>query len=326
MFRSCHLVTSFLITFALAGASVASFAATPASILVDMETGSSGTEFTAAVAGQCSKGAIGTDSGTIGHWVSGPTSPPSKLTIATNLQPPPLDSILIAGTTYSTTGTRVLRKQLRQQEYQTFKFNTAQPVVSVGFYIYFSSEGTGWRPGLNEFRDFFGIESGNTYNVLSVIEGGAHTTAATPLLLQVHTDNQTPRTSPLFPADGSKGCNSGTPIALAPQNKWIWVAMLYDVPHNDAQMQFFDPANAWTQIGMSGQCALVSSYSPLANAEFIYLGQSDNHGTPETNTTLYYDSLIIDVSANARANFPLRPASGGVNLSPGAPSALQVAP
>ncbi len=296
-------------------------AVTNVTTFIDIETGNHSDLFTPATAPNCTFG-------NQGRWENGRTAV-THMTVSTNINPPARDTIRVGSTNFPDNGTRSLRKQVKEGEFNKFVFTSAPRVASVGFFIYFSGEGAGWTPGASDYRDFFALAGTNGvhYLVLSVVEGGAGTTAQNPLLFQIHTDNQTSTPSPL---DGSmRGCNGGLRLAVAPENKWIWVALLYDSDNNVARMQFYDPTNNWGQIGFSGQCPLNSggqSTSPVTSLNDMKVGQSDAHGTPQINSAYYLDDILVDTSANARANYPILPRASADLIPPSPPTGLKVKP
>jgi len=296
-------------------------AVTPVTIFIDMETGNPSDLFTIEVASRCTYGLQG-------RWENGRTAV-TLMTIASQVNAPPRDTIRVGSTDFPDTGTRSLRKQVKEGEFNTVVFTSPPRVASVGFFIYFSSEGDGWTPGASEFRDFFALAGTDwlNYLVLSVVEGGAGSTAQNPILLQIHTGNRTLTPSPL---DGSmRGCNSGLRLALVPEDKWIWAALLYDIDNNLARMQFYDPANQWNPLGYPGQCPLdYAGQSPSAVTPLhdIKVGQSDAHGTPQINSAYYLDDIMVDTSPNARANYPLLPRASSDQKPPAPPTGLRVKP
>ena len=308
---------------------------------MSMENGNAGDVVTSALAASAT-------TGTSGVWSNANSSPscPTTTTSGCTLKVssahvrPPRGDIKIGSTVLPNTGsTKSYVKKITNetdQEYVDYIFNNPRPKkVSVGMFVYFSSDGDGWNGSWSDYYDLFTLtgNGGDNYLVLSVQTTGG--SDGTPLNLTLHTD--------------VPPCNSGVHVADGTMDKWYWVTMLYDYSGSNRKsyMQIYD-ATTWTKLGQNA-CDQPSKPDASRNLWRVSVGQYDNHGNPTHNSDYYSDDLMIyayndaDIASHtsddpycattsascpgADPHFPLLPKiiSGG-GTTPSAPSNLRVLP
>lgn len=304
-FNAVNVLFNLLSVFILCLLRVTSISAQPLEVtdIIDMEVGTGNEQIlTPSLANFATNQGVGNASGT---FQLSPSAAATDLFISTKFAStrPVRGPVKIRNKIfYDNNSTRNLRKHVDDKSYEfvTYQLAPTKAKVLLGFFIYFSSDGDGWRGNTYESYDLFAMTATDgMYHVLNTFDGLAQ---GKPLQLNSHTN----------PAP----CSGGLLVTLAGVNQWYWVTMSWDAPNHQAKMAIFD-ANTWTQLGSTTTCDTQSTNS----LSQIFLGQSDRHSHQPRNagSDYYMDDLIID--ANGINSFPLLP-----KPAPSSPLNVKVAP
>jgi hypothetical protein len=253
--------------------------------------------------------------GNSGVWSTSVSGVPSgTLKISTKYVRPERSGIQVGGVPYPgdvpSTKSYVQNLNLSSNhEYIDYIFNQPRPKkVSVGMFMYFSSEGAGWGD-YDTGYDVFAITGSNGVNYLVF----SLQTYTAPYSINIHT-NPVP-------------CNAGVELMRGQQDKWYWMSYLYDynVSPPMATMEVYNVTDGWVKQG-SGTCRLPDmSVETNKGLWRISVGLYDNHSGARPNSTYYMDDLMI----NKDGLWPFVPkpdATSSDSVAPSAPTSLRVAP
>lgn len=180
---------------------------------------------------------------------------------------------LVNGVTYTSSSKSIsVNENTGQIDYARFEFTDRPSVLSVGMFINFGLDGSGFST-VDQF-----VIAATTGDFLAISQR----------------DNPAPSGRYILAHTQVAGGGDQIPVT---NGKWYWVTLKYDVPNLLGTIKLYDPADNYSLVGTSSH-----ALRDTTTVRYLFLGRGDNHGN-SYDTRTYYSGFVIDTTGT----YPLGP-------------------